>query len=281
MMATGCKLLGMKNSNPKGAGWSGRFVWALTGCAVLAWSGLLCGCGGEKRAPLYSMRMERVKATLFTDQKLQELVNLPQPPPGTPQADNWDLLLRASEDVQAGKKDEAKQELKTLLAHTNLETRVQLWAWAALRGLGERPDPSIADKIRGVVIEIPSGANVDTLAVYADNSIRFIANGTENVQVLEKPSKPATDAIKKLLTVADSLLASAPLTTNRPPLLIKEKRLTLLTFGGNHSISEAGPRSGKWKLPEEFSGAMEQFPLIITQETAKPTKPGATPGTTP
>jgi hypothetical protein len=270
----------MKNSNPKSAGGSGRFALALAGCAVLTVGGLLCGCGGEQRAPLYSMRMERVKATLFADQKLQELVNLPQPPPGTPQADNWDLLLRASEDLQAKKTEEARQGLKTLLANTNLETRVQLWAWAALRGLGERPDPSVADKIKGMVLEVPGGANVDTLAVYADSSIRFIPNGSEVVQVLEKPSKPVADSLKKLFTIGESLLASAPITTNRPQLLIKEKRLTLLTFGGNHTISEAGPRGGKWKLPEEIAGAMEQLPLAITQETVKP-KTGAAPGATP
>ncbi len=270
----------MKILNPKSAGRQGRRALALAGGTALALAGWMCGCGGEQHAPLYSMRMERVKATLFTDQKLQELANLPQPPPGTPQADTWDLLLRAAEDAQAGKNAEAKQGLKTLLTNTNLETRVQLWVWAALRGLGEQPDPSIADKVRGFVLEVPAGPNMDTLAVYADTSIRFIANGSDTVQVLEKPSKPVADSLKKLFTMGESLLASAPLVTNRPPLLIKEKRLTLLTFGGNHAISEAGPRGGKWKLPDEFASAMESLPLAILQETAKP-KPGAAPGGPP
>jgi len=248
--------------------------------AILAVVGLMCGCGGEKHAPLYSMRMERTKATLFADQKLAEVANLPQPPPGTPQSDTWDVLLKAAEDVQGGKPDQAKQDLKTLLAITNLETRVQLWAWSALRALGEHPDPAVADKVRGFVIEIPSGASTDTLAVYADSSIRFIANGSETVQTLEKPSRVVADSLKKLFTLGESFLTSAPVTTNRPPLLAQEKRLTLLTFGGNHSISENGPRGGKWKLPDEFAGAMEQLPLAITQETSKP-KTGPLPGTPP
>ncbi len=266
----------MNNMIPESAGRLGHRTLVSAGCILLALGGLMCGCGGQKNAPLYSMRMERVKATLFADQKLTEVVNLPQPPPGTPQSENWDLLLKAADDLQQGKRDTTKQDLKTLLSITNLETRVQLWAWAALRAVGEQPDPSQADKIRGLVVEVPSGVSVDTLAIYADNTIRFIANGSEAVQVLEKPSKPTADYLKKLFTIGESLLASAPLTTNRPPLLAKEKRLTLLTFGGNHVISEAGPRGGKWKLPDDFAAAMEQLPLAITQETAKP-KTGATP----
>ena len=270
----------MKNSIFECYSSGSRLARALAGCAILAAAGLMCGCGGPKTAPLYSMRMERVKATLFADQKLPEVVNLPQPPPGTPQSENWDILLKAADDLQQGKADLAKQGLKTLLTLTNLETRVQLWAWAALRGMGEQPDPANADKIRGFVIEVPAGASVDTLAVYADTSIRFIANDTETVQVLEKPAKMTADSLKKLFTVAEAQLAAAPIVTNRPPLLIKERRLTLLTFGGNHAISEAGPRGGKWKLPEELAAAMEQLPLAIVQETAKP-KPGAAPGTPP
>ena len=57
--------------------------------------------------------------------------------------------------------------------------------WAMIIG-GIDPDPANADKIRGFVIEVPAGVSVDTLAVYADTSIRFIANDTEAVQVLEK-----------------------------------------------------------------------------------------------
>jgi hypothetical protein len=266
----------MKNVIPKLVGRSSPVAVGLGWCAALALGGLMCGCGSQKHAPLYSMRLERVKATLFADQKLQEVVNLPQPPPGTPQADNWDLLLKAVEDVQAGKAEQAKQGLRSLLTLTNLETRVRLWAWTALRGLGEGPDPALANKIQGLVVEVPAGTSVDTLAVYADTSIRYINNGTESVQVLEKPSRQTADVIKKMFTVGESLLASAPLMTNRPPLLAREKRLTLLTFGGNHAISEGGPRSGKWKLPDEIAGALEQLPLAIVQETAKP-KPGGTP----
>jgi hypothetical protein len=42
--------------------------------------------------------------------------------------------------ANSGKKDAAKSRLHSILGLPNLETRIQLWVWSALRELGERPD---------------------------------------------------------------------------------------------------------------------------------------------
>ena len=49
-----------------------------------------------------------------------------------------------------------------------LETRIQLWVWSALRELGEKPDPELAFEVLGVVIEMPSGDGHDTIAAYGE-----------------------------------------------------------------------------------------------------------------
>jgi hypothetical protein len=55
-----------------------------------------------------------------------------------------------------------------------VETRIQLWVWSALRELGEKPDPKIAFEVLGVVFEMPSGDGYDTLSAYVDGSARYL-----------------------------------------------------------------------------------------------------------
>src|SRR5947209_7738371 len=48
----------------------------------------------------------------------------------------------AAELANSGKKEDAKSRLRSILGLPDLETRIQLWVWSALRELGERPDPT-------------------------------------------------------------------------------------------------------------------------------------------
>jgi hypothetical protein len=250
-------------------------TFGLALAAGLVLSGLLCGCGA-KPAPLYSIRMEHLKATFFTDQKLQEVVSLPQPTPGAPQAEAWELLGKAAEEEKEGKMDQVKQSLNALLGQTNVETRLHLWAWAALRRLGASPEPAAAEIVRGLVLEAPAGQGVDTTAVYADGTVRSI-NNSEAVTVVEKPSPRIQELVKKLLSEGQSQLADAPSVTNRPPLVLGETRLTLLTFGGNHARTQGGPQSGKWKLPDEITQDFSQLQQFMLEDVMVKPKPAATP----
>ena len=80
----------------------------------------------------------------------------------------------AVELARAGKKEDAKSRLHSILGITNLETRIQLWVWSALRELGEQPDAKVGKEVLGVVIEVPMCGAYDTLAGYQDGSARYL-----------------------------------------------------------------------------------------------------------
>ena len=76
--------------------------------------------------------------------------------------------------AKTGKKEEAKARLRGILDVPNLETRIQLWVWTALRELGEEPDAKSGKEVLGVVIEVPMSGAYDTLAGYQDGSARYL-----------------------------------------------------------------------------------------------------------
>ena len=73
-----------------------------------------------------------------------------------------------------GKKEEAKSSLHRILSVANLETRIQLWVWSALRELGDKPDGTAAWEVLGAVIEVQMKDAYDTLAAYQDGSARYL-----------------------------------------------------------------------------------------------------------
>jgi len=74
----------------------------------------------------------------------------------------------------SGKKEEAKSCLRSILDRPNLETRITLWVWSALRELGEDPDAKAAKEVLGAVLEMPMRGAYDTLAAYQDGSARYL-----------------------------------------------------------------------------------------------------------
>jgi len=112
--------------------------------------------------------------------------------------------------VREGKPQEAKADLRQLL--NSPETRVRLWAWRALRDLGDKPDPNAADKVQGVVCELSNEAGVGTIAAYEDGRARWLG-GQGGATIWEAPgSDPEIDK-----AVRDLLQAAAP--WSRPPRL--------------------------------------------------------------
>lgn len=112
-----------------------------------------------------------IRQMLFASQSLKEQVQRMQlnGQPGSLQsiADAYSLVV-------SGKKTEASVVLRSVLTAPQLETRTLLWAWSALRELGEKPEPKLAFEVLGVVLEIPSGGAYDTLAAYIDGSARYL-----------------------------------------------------------------------------------------------------------
>jgi hypothetical protein len=245
-----------------------RLLLPMITLAALAWLG---GCGGNDKATPYSLKMEREKSRLFAYQPLPELMNMAQPPTGTAAGDAWDLFTKAYEEVKGNKEAEAKKSLKSILSQTNLETRFHLWAWTALRALGEQPEAALASKVQGVVVESPAGPSVDTYAVYADNTVRTITG--DNLTVFEKLGPASKDLVKKMLGSGQAQLSSAVLVTNHPPLFKQESRLTILTYGGVYSMSDTGAKS-KWKMPDDVTQNISQLTVTIMEEAAKAARRG-------
>jgi len=86
----------------------------------------------------------------------------------------FQTIADASGLAKAGKTEEAKSLLRSVLLQPNLETRIQLWVWSGLRELGEQPDAKSGREVLGVVIEVPMQEAYDTLAAYQDGSARYL-----------------------------------------------------------------------------------------------------------
>jgi hypothetical protein len=110
-----------------------------------------------------------IRQLLFASQSLQEQVSHMQPGPGPTAA-----IADAYRLAQEGKKEDAIAHLRGILDLPVLETRFQLWVWAALRELGKAPPGRSAFEVLGAVLEMPSGGSYDTLAGYTDGSARYL-----------------------------------------------------------------------------------------------------------
>ena len=110
------------------------------------------------------------------EQKFQEGYNILQTTPDKNQKNPYRRLAVAFAQQQLGKGEEAKQTLRQLTGAADVEARIKLWAWTALRSLGEQPDQKTAAQVLGVVFEvpIPEQTGFDVLAAYADGSVHYI-----------------------------------------------------------------------------------------------------------
>jgi hypothetical protein len=182
-----------------------------------------------------------LKDLLFADDPLEKSAELGRAEK-LPAESPFRGFAAARSHARAGKVEEAKKELRPLL--TNPETRIQLWAWRALRELGEKPDPKAVDGVQGVVCELSNEAGVGTLAVYADGRARWLG-GEGAVTVWEAAGKDAEidQGIRKLLGVAVPLVHSAPARDQHlASALAKDRfRVSVLTYGGVHVVEAFGP----------------------------------------
>jgi hypothetical protein len=185
-----------------------------------------------------------VKALLFADQPLEQLVNMIEPAE-TPKPNDPVSLFTASV-AASGKNntDDARKYLHQVLGLPENESRIQLWAWNGLRKLGERPPADVGDKVQGVVCELHNEAGVGTLAAYADGRARWIG-GKGAAIVWEVPGDDAAidNQIRKLLKAAEPLVKTAPLSdthqTDEPKM--EYFRVSILTFNGVRVVEAYGP----------------------------------------
>ncbi len=173
-----------------------------------------------------------IRQMLFASQSLKEQVSQMHLD-GSPGA--FQTIADASKLVEAGKKEEAIARLRGVLDLPQLETRIQLWVWSALRELGEKPDPKFALEVLGVIIEMPSGGAYDTLAAYVDGSARYLNFSGRAI------FWDAQDAAIKSLCQAfvDSTIPASNRAKPRTSLSLPKRgaQVTLLTRSGLYVIT--------------------------------------------
>jgi hypothetical protein len=148
-----------------------------------------------------------IRQLLFASQSLRERVN--HIPAGSGLAQS---IADAQRLAEKGKTSEAVARLRSVLDSPALETRIQLWVWAALRELGERPEGKFAFEVLGAVLEMPSGGAYDTLAGYVDGSARYL-----NFSGRAIFWDAANPSVKKLCqALVDSTIPAAEQSRGRP-----------------------------------------------------------------
>lgn len=191
--------------------------------------------------------IESFKELLFADQSLEEQATNYKIE-STPSKDNYThYFALALDNIRKSKAEEAKKNLKYVLSNSTLESRVHLWAWKALRRLGEKPSANEGRETRGVVIEVPMDDGYDTLAVYPDGQVRYI-NYTGKIAVWDAPDDRFKSAIKNILQTAQQFVNKTSVLEKHKPVKFGFVQISILTFNGiyqveikNEDINENSP----------------------------------------
>lgn len=184
--------------------------------------------------PKLGSESDPIRQGLFASQSI-EVLTLRLKLDGKPGP--FQTFADAVELVKAGKKEEAKVQLRGILETLNLETRIQLWVWSALRELGEQPDARSGKEVLGVVVEVPVPGGYDTLAGYQDGSARYL-NFSGKAIFWDKQDTAIKLLCERL--IASSVQESSRAVPRKDPALPKSgTQVTLLTRSGMYAI--AGP----------------------------------------
>lgn len=151
----------------------------------------------------------------------------------------FQTFVEAVELASSGKKEEAKSRFRSILVLPNLEIRITLLVWSALRELGEDPDAKSAKEVLGVVAEVPMRGAYDTLAAYQDGSARYL-----NLSGAAIFCDARDEAVATLCRgfIASSVSAGAQAKPRTGVSLPTQgAQLTLLTRSGPYVVTEIPP----------------------------------------
>jgi hypothetical protein len=190
---------------------------------------------------------------LFADQDLDEVILDSDFPDGSPlgvaRARMWEGLHRDASTL-AGQAQQgiyssllvsaarqhgglgAKRTLQTLAEDPQEDTRARLWAFNALRKMGERPSPLYASEPLGFVIEVPVDGAADVMAAYADGRTRMM--GHAGNLIIREPEDPPSPSVLDLVGKASALMSIPP--APREPIDLGVIRMSALSALGIHKI---------------------------------------------
>jgi len=193
----------------------------------------------------------------FADQELEELLMDTELPLGGPleaaRARLWEGNYKDAATLVAGGEEPwasfilaeararsgqpATRPLLAIAEDAFKESRSRLWAWTALRKLGEKPSAVYVGEVLGVVVEVPVDGKLDVLAAYADGGARYL--GTANQLVLRETGGEVGPLVAAVIGQAYPLLAIAPAPRDKeaPAPSPDEVRFCALSPSGIHSVS--------------------------------------------
>ncbi|MBI4346207.1 MAG: hypothetical protein HY553_05090 [Elusimicrobia bacterium] len=188
-----------------------------------------------------------LRELLFADQDLDMLLD------GLPPEDRgvtcgslrnpWPLLYMARALRADGRARQAAALLRQIGEEREVETRVRLWCWRALRELKVAPEAGRAGEVLGVVLELPLAFGVDTLAAYVDGTARYVNQGGAVLRFRGEDPK-ITALLRRLLREAQAVSGGLPLGPRRAPPK-NRIRCSLLTREGIRSGEEELGRAGE------------------------------------
>lgn len=173
----------------------------------------------------------RFTELLFADQSLDELLTATNRDDLPHQADVWSHLTETAACLRRDDRARALELLLEIAASPNTETRMMLWSWTALRGLGVHPKAEEATQIKGVVIRVPMGKGADVLAAYADGTARYV-NHSGKVIVWDLPDAHIGSIVRTVLERSKDLNTDVPTAASTRPGG-DTVSVTVLTFSGN------------------------------------------------
>ena len=171
---------------------------------------------------------------LFADHRFEAIVGLSANQPKQPHS-VWSQFEDAWNLVQAGKKDSAKKRLKAMADDKDAESRVALWAWNALREIGE---PAPVPVVLGMVLEVPQAKGSDYLAVYADKRARYV-NALSGGAIWEKREATADRLIEGIISASQQYVFNHKLPVGRRTSPTQQVRFSFLTTAGVMPIEES------------------------------------------
>ncbi|MEO7109513.1 MAG: hypothetical protein ABI183_03655 [Polyangiaceae bacterium] len=170
-----------------------------------------------------------MRDTLFGDMPLDEwLANS-----NATTIEPWISFRSARDFLKSGENAEAQQALLRITALPNLEARMTLQAWNALRSLGHAPPPEVASYLYGVVVEVGMESGLDLLAAYSDFTARYWNYSGSGV-AWERPSPSLNPHVKRVLDAGRAILPNIGVweSPRRPAPDFGVIRLSMLTPAG-------------------------------------------------
>ncbi len=170
---------------------------------------------------------------LFADQPLDQMLAGYAIWPELERRDSEELWREAYQLQSQGRTDAARTMLGRVLKHDQVATRTALGTWAALRGVGVIPQNGNHHRVRGVILEVPMHAGVDTIAVYEDGSGCYI-NYTGTSPILwDSAAAPYDEYIKQILEIVQPLVGEMAPVYDHPVPPRTQVYVTALTYGGS------------------------------------------------